>query len=148
MFNPQHVRSGERVSGPAKTADPSLGPVPEERPATVAMATADPGLFQDVPTWIWGVFLSAWATLFGLFILLFATDAESAFVITIAALFGLMAFGLPMTLAAQSNCDKCSYGATIDTHTGPLSVGAAAAQIVLIPVGAVIGLIAFIALAK
>ena len=105
------------------------------------------GLFQDVPRWIWTTFLSVWAMLFGLFIVFLATNGTAAFVVTIAALFGLMAFGLPMTLAAQSKCGNHDCKGIIHTHTGPMNVGAAAAQILLIPVGAVIGLIAFIFLA-
>lgn len=148
MSNPQQVRAGERVSGPAEIIPTNVGSDLEEDSTTTALPDADPGLFQDIPRWIWVAFLSAWAMLFGLFIVFFAIDAGSTFVVIIAALFGLMAFGLPMTLAAQSNRTGRNHGATINTHTGPLSVRAAAAQIVLIPVGAVIGLVAFIALAK
>jgi hypothetical protein len=111
------------------------------------LETEGVGLFQDIPRWIWITFLSAWAILFGLFIVFFTSDAAAAFVVTIAALFGLMAFGLPMTLAAQSKRGSQKCEGLIHTHTGPLNVGAAAAQIVLIPIGAVIGLIAFIMLA-
>ena len=114
---------------------------------TVPPKTPEIGLFQDVPKWIWTTFLSAWALLFGLFIVFFTTNAAAAFVVTIAALFGLMAFGLPMTLAAQRKCGDHECRGIVQTHTGPLSAGAAAAQIVLVPIGAVIGLIAFITLA-
>ena len=58
-----------------------------------------------------------------------------------------MAFGLPMILAAQSKCENHDCMGVVQTHTGPLSVGAAAAQILLVPIGAVIGLIPFITLA-
>ena len=120
----------------------------KELPAkAISLEIAKIGLFQDIPRWIWITFLSAWAMLFGLFIVFFTTNAAAAFVVTIAALFGLMAFGLPMTLAAQSKCGSQECKGLVHTHTGPLKVGAAAAQIVLIPIGAVIGLIAFIMLA-
>ena len=79
-------------------------------------------------------------------LLYFATNAAAAFVIH-RALFGLMAFGLPITLAAQSKWVKHDCKGIIHTHTGSLSAGAAAAQILLIPVGAVFGLLAFILLA-
>jgi hypothetical protein len=148
MSNPQQVREGRPVCGPAETKDTDLGSAAEKDPSTTSFSGPNPGLFHDIPSWIWGVFLAAWAMLFCLFIIFFAADAGSAFVVTIAALFGLMAFGLPMTLAAQSNRNAPSRSETINTHTGPLSVRAAAAQIVLIPIGAVIGLIAFISLAK
>jgi hypothetical protein len=114
---------------------------------TVSIQTPDIGLFQDIPRRVWAVFLSAWAMFFGLMILFFATNAAAAFVVAIAVLFGLMAFGLPMALAAQSECGKYECMGIIHTHTGPLSVRAAGAQIAMIPIAAVIGLTAFIMLA-
>jgi len=104
------------------------------------------GLFSDIPRWVWIVFLSAWALLFGLFVLFFATNGESRFAITIASLFALIAFGLPATLASQSDCGSHDCKGVIHTRSGPLTVRAAATQILLIPVGAVIGLTAFIIL--
>lgn len=114
---------------------------------TVPSTAPEIGLFQDIPRWVWTTFLSAWAVLFGLFIVFFATNSAAAFVVTIAVLFGLMAFGLPMTLAAQSKRGSNECRGITHTHTGPLPVGAAAAQILLIPVATVIGLIAFVTLA-
>jgi hypothetical protein len=106
-----------------------------------------PGPFQDIPRGIWIMFLSAWALLFTLFILFFTATPEAAFVVTVAALFALMAFGLPMAMAAQGRCEGHECGGIVHTRTGPLSVAAAGTQIVLIPVAAVIGLSAFIVFA-
>ena len=102
------------------------------------------GLFHDIPRWIWGSFLLAWASLFGLFAVFFARGAQTAFVIVIAIFFAVMAFGLPITMAAQSKCERGECNGIIDTRTGPLTTRAAATQIVLIPAAAVMGLIAFI----
>lgn len=130
-------------------SNPTHGDSQKDLPArAISLKIAEVGLFRDIPRWIWITFLSAWAVLFGLFIVFFTTNAAATFVVTIATLFGLMAFGLPMILAAQSRCEGPECEGLIHTHTGPLKVGAAAAQIVLIPIGAVIGLIAFIMLAK
>lgn len=107
--------------------------------------SADPGPFQDIPPAIWKIFLSAWALVFTLFILFFSVTREAAFVVTIAALFGLMAFGLPVVMAAQGRCEGHKCRGIVHTRTGPLSVAAAGTQIVLIPVAAVVGLAAFIA---
>lgn len=93
------------------------------------------------------MFLSAWALLFTLFILFFTATPEAAFVVTVAALFALMAFGLPVAMAVQGRCEGYECSGIIHTRTGPLSVAAAGTQIVLIPVAAVIGLSAFIAFA-
>lgn len=104
----------------------------------------DPGPFQDIPKAIWSIFLSAWALFFILFILFFTTTPAAAFVVSVAALFGLMAFGLPAVMTAQGRCEGHECSGMIHTRTGPLSVAAAGTQIVLIPVAAVIGLTAFV----
>lgn len=122
-------------------------PIIAQDEQTLASPSTNIGLFQDVPGWIWATFLSTWAMFFGLMILFFATDAATIFVVTIAVLFGAMAFGLPMTLAAQSKCANYDCRGVIHTHTGPLRVRAAGAQIAMIPIAAVIGLTAFILLA-
>ena len=114
---------------------------------TPAVAAPEIGLFRDVPRWIWATFLTTWAMFFGLMILFFATDAAAIFVVTIAVLFGAMAFGLPMALAAQSKYATYDCKGVIHTHTGPLSVRSAGVQIALIPIAAVLGLTAFIMLA-
>ena len=106
------------------------------------------GLFQDIPGWIWKVFLGAWAAFFGIMFVFFATSPTALFMVTVSALFGLMLFGLTKALSAQSRCGNHDCVGAIDTHTGPLSPRAAAAQIALIPVAVVIGLIGFVVLAK
>ena len=111
------------------------------------LVLADPGPFQDIPKGLWSIFLSAWASLFTLFILFFTTTPAAAFVVTVAVLFGLMAFGLPAAMAAQGRCEGHECKGIVHTRTGPLSVAAAGTQIVLIPVAAVIGLTAFVILA-
>jgi len=106
----------------------------------------DSGLFTDIPRPIWIMFLSAWALVFGLFGLFFTTDGPATLAVVTAAFFALMILGLPAALARQSKCVRREFNGLIDTRNGPLGVGAAATQIVLIPIAAVIGVIAFIAL--
>lgn len=131
-------------------------PLVDHRPATAvrrndqeeaALRIAAIGLFQDIPQRIWTTYLSAWAGFFALMILFFATNAATAFVVAIATMFGLMAFGLPMAMAAQSHCDGYECVGPIDTLTGPVTAKEASVQIALVPVAAVIGMSAFIALA-
>jgi hypothetical protein len=125
----------------------TLEPIADAEEAAASAPPAEIGLFQDIPSWIWAIFLGAWAMFFGLMILFFATSAEAAFVVTIVALFGLMAFGLPLALGAQSKCGEHDCKGVVHTLTGPLSARAASAQIALIPVAVVIGLAGFIMLA-
>lgn len=104
-------------------------------------------LFGDIPGPIWIAFLSAWAMLFGLFVLFFATDGPSALAIVTSCFFVTMILGLPAALGEQSKSGPRPWPRTITTASGTLPVGAAATQILLIPVAAVFGLIAFIILA-
>jgi hypothetical protein len=110
-------------------------------------AMHDTSLFTDIPRGIWTAFLSAWAMLFILFLFFFSTDGPAALSVVTAAFFALMILGLPATLAAQSSGTSKKWPRVIMTRSGPLPVRAAATQILLIPVGAVFGLIAFILLA-
>ena len=125
----------ERAEAARAQSDTASAPAPE------------PGPFQDIPASIWRVFLSAWGLLFLMFFVFFAVNRSASFMVTVAGLFAIMAFGLPSVLAAQGRCEGHDCGPVIQTHTGPLSVRAAGLQIVLIPIGALIGLTVFIALA-
>jgi hypothetical protein len=107
----------------------------------------EPGPFQDIPGSVWTIFLSAWGMLFLTFAVVFTVGRAATFAVAISVSFALMAFGLPTVLAAQSRCDGFSCASVVQTRTGPLSVAAAGAQIVAVPVCALIGLVAFIALA-
>lgn len=116
-------------------------------PAKSAQALAA-GLFQDIPRSIWATFLAGWAGFFLLMWLFFAVDSESTFAVTVVLLFGVMAFGLPIVLARQSRGEPGAPCEVIETHTGPVSVRAAAAQIALIPIAVFLGFLGFIIFAK
>lgn len=116
---------------------------PEDPPAFSRI-----GLFEDVPGTIWTIFLGAWATFFLLAWYFFAVDRGSAFMVVIAMLFAVMAFGLPLVMARQSRTGHRPGRGVIQTRTGPMSTAAAAAQIALIPVAVVIGMLGFVLLAK
>lgn len=110
-------------------------------------AEPDRSLFGDIPRPIWIAFLAAWATMFGIFLVFFATDGPARIAIVTSCFFALMILGLPAALAAQTSSPPRPWPRTISTGSGPLPVRAAATQILLIPVGAVFGLIAFVLLA-
>ena len=113
-------------------------------------ALSDPpvtGPFGDIPRSIWTAFLASWALLFALFAAFFTTDGRATLAVLTAAFFALMTLGLPAALGTQAKSPPCPRRAMIDTRSGPLPFGAAATQILLIPVGAVIGLTAFIMVA-
>jgi hypothetical protein len=102
------------------------------------------GLYGDIPGPIWIAFLSAWALVFGLFVLFFSTDGKATMMVLTASFFALMTLGLPAALGTVAAGETREWPRVIVTHSGPLPVWAAAAQILLIPVAAVIGLIGFI----
>jgi hypothetical protein len=104
--------------------------------------------FSDIPWSIWIAFLSAWAMLFGLFLVFFATDGPAAMAVVTACFFAIMILGLPAMLCAQSRGPERPSDGRIKTHTGTVSVGAAATQILLIPIGSVIGLATLIILIR
>lgn len=110
-------------------------------------AVADTGLFGDIPSAIWMAFLSTWALLFGLFILFFTRDGPATLAVVTSSFFALMLLGLPAALRMQARPTSHVRSRIVVTHNGPLPVGAAAIQILLIPVASVIGVTAFILLA-
>ena len=119
----------------------------EEERRAAPPADPEPGPFQDIPRSIWAIFLSAWGLIFLIFVLVFTVNPAATFAVTIAASFAIMAFGLPTLLAAQARCPDFKCSNLVQTHTGPLTVAAAGAQIVAVPVCALIGLATFITLA-
>ena len=128
-----------------------MHPAPEllhdEDQLTAQPALPDRSVFGDIPTAIWTAFLSAWALLFGLFLVFFATDGPAAIVVVTSCLFALMLLGLPAALGAQVKSSPRARSRIIVTRNGPVPVVAAATQILLIPVASVIGVIAFVILA-
>ena len=100
--------------------------------------------FGDVPGSIWTAFLGSWALLFGLFLVFFTKSGPATMAVITACFFALMLLGLPAALSAQAGAAEEPPRAVIDTHTGPISVRAAATQILLIPATAVIGLVILI----
>ena len=119
----------------------------DENQLTAEPILPDASPFGDIPRPIWIAFLSAWALLFTLFLIFFSTDGPATLDVVTSSFFGLMLLGLPAALGALAKPTRGQRTGFIVTRNGPLPIGAAAAQILLIPVGAVIGLSAFIVLA-
>jgi hypothetical protein len=117
----------------------------EERTSPPQTLAASP--FGDIPEFIWTAYLSAWAVLFGLFVIFFAADGASALDVVTASFFALMLLGLPAALGLQTRRENGPSQGVIDTHTGPIGVNEAATQILLIPVASVIGIAMLIVLA-
>lgn len=104
--------------------------------------------FSDIPGWIWTGFLGGWALLFGLFVVFFANDGRSTMMVITACFFALMILGLPAALGMQTEATKSPSDGMIHTQSGSLPVGAAATQILLIPVASVFGLLVLMLLTR
>lgn len=112
-------------------------------------APLPPSPFSDIPGPIWTGFLGAWALLFGLFVVFFATDGRATMAVLTACFFALMILGLPAAVAGQAGgFPKKNWDGRIVTHTGTIPIGAAATQIMLIPIASVIGVLCLVILAK
>ena len=111
-------------------------------------APLPPSPFSDIPGPIWTAFLGAWALLFGLFVVFFAADGPSTMVVLTACFFALMILGLPAAMGAQTGAPKRQWNGRIITHTGSIPIGAAATQILLIPVASVFGVLCLVIFAK
>lgn len=117
----------------------------EELPTAATAPEMSP--FGDIPRPIWTAFLSIWGVVFGIFVVVFATDGPATLAVLTAAFFALMTLGLPAMLCSQSRPAPRPWPPVIQTRTGPLSTRAAATQILLIPAGAAFGLVLFVLLA-
>jgi hypothetical protein len=126
---------------------PDPGLAQDQDQLAAAPIAPDMAPFADIPRFIWIAFLSAWALLFAIFAVAFTKDRAATLMIFTACFFALMTLGLPAALAGLTGDPHQSYPATIVTRTGRIPVSAAATQILLIPVAAVIGLCAFVVLA-
>lgn len=115
---------------------------------TLAPPPLRPSPFSDIPGPIWTAFLGAWALLFGLFLVFFATDGPATMAVVTACFFATMILGLPAALGSQNPNPRPRGDGMIHTNSGAIPVAAAATQILLIPVASVIGLTILIILAK
>ena len=115
---------------------------------TSAPAPVRAAPFSDIPGFIWKAFLGTWALLFGLFLVFFSTDGPATMAVVTACFFAIMMLGLPTALGAQTHTVRPRSNGMVETHTGTISVRAAATQILLIPVGSVLGLVTLIILTK
>ncbi|MGE5562580.1 MAG: hypothetical protein ACM3ZV_04645 [Bacillota bacterium] len=105
------------------------------------------GVFGDIPGSIWVAFLSAWALLFALFLFFFTGDGPAKLAVVTASFFALMTLGLPAAIGGHRGGAPKRSPRVIMTLTGLIPTREAATQILLIPVGAVFGIVAFIILA-
>jgi len=114
---------------------------------TTAPVVPDKGVFGDIPRPIWIAFLSMWGLLFGLFLLFFTRDEQATLAVMTSSFFAMMLLGLPAALGAQAKSTSRVRSRIIVTRNGPIPIGAATTQILLIPVASVIGVTGFVMLA-
>jgi hypothetical protein len=107
-----------------------------------------PGVFSDIPGWVWNTYLGGWAALFALFLVFFATDGPATMMVITACFFALMILGLPAALGTQTEATETPSDGMIHTLSGALPIRAAATQILLIPIASVFGLLMLMLLTR
>lgn len=97
----------------------------------------------DVPPSIWRVMVTSYAIFFAAITLATGHDGATIFMIVISALYAAMYFGTAMVMNRVDRANRQPHrGGMIQTLTGPLSYGAAFAQMLTVPI-----LLAFFAIA-
>jgi hypothetical protein len=90
------------------------------------------------PRWIWGTMLSAYGVFFMAMFATFRGSREALFMIVISTLYAAMFFGTATLLARVKGGEAPSplerKGGELQCWTGPLSLGAVAAQVLTVPI--------------
>ncbi len=105
-----------------------------DRVLIAAHRTAEPRTFE-LPMSIWYAMFVSYAVFFGSLLVVTGTDASALFMIVISIGYNVMYFGTAAVMNSVSPQIPVAdvYG-DIDTFTGPMSFGAAAAQILTVPI--------------
>ncbi|MBS0476902.1 MAG: hypothetical protein JSR28_17365 [Proteobacteria bacterium] len=113
-----------------------------ERASPAQLDTAGTGL----PSWIWSAMIAEYAVFFTGLMFAVGRDREAIFMLVISICFAVMFFGTASALFAQKPVERPSAfergSGDLQTWTGPMSRGAVAAQILVVP-----GCLAFFGLA-
>lgn len=99
-----------------------------------AHRTAEPRTFE-LPMSIWYAMFASYAVFFGALFAVTGSDASALFAIVISVGYTVMYFGTAAVMNGVSPQTPVvdAYG-DIDTFTGPMSFGAAAVQILTVPI--------------
>lgn len=105
----------------------------EQAPARPARPNAD----TEMPPWIWKVMMLEYAVFFAGLLLGVGRDREAIFMLVISIGYTVMYFGTARVLLGVDPAPKPARFARglgpLRTWTGPMSVGAVAAQILVVP---------------
>lgn len=125
-------RSGEEAVGRARQTSEDRSSAPE----TGIDPVPEPTDFADVPRGVWRMFGLAWLVFVGVMWIAFGGFAQGAYVVAVATFLTAVYFLLPSAMIRlgrwRARARNAAHG--VETHTGRLSVGAAAVQILLLPV--------------
>lgn len=97
--------------------------------------------FSDIPAGVWRAFLAIWVGFFATLWWIFGGAADSAFMVGIATVFGLVFFTVPLVMCASAPRKARLPKVVVETLTGPLTLRDATAQILLVPLAVTLGLI-------
>lgn len=105
-----------------------------ERVLIAAHRTSEPRTFE-LPMSIWYIMFISYAVFFAALLAVTGSDTGTLFVIAISAGYTVMYFGTAAVMNSVSPQTPAAdvYG-DMDTFTGPMSFGAASAQILTVPI--------------
>ena len=118
----------------AETGAVEYDQMPGDRVFIAAHRTAEPRTFE-LPMPVWYAMFASYAVIFGALLAVTGSDTSALFAIAVSGCYTVMYFGTaaiinsvsPQTPIAEARSD-------IDTFTGPMSFGAAYAQILIVPI--------------
>ncbi len=111
-------------------------------------AQATKVVYRDIPPSVYGVFISAWTALIAVFWFTFAESPNAAFMVAISTAFGIMFFGLPITMSRMGNPKPWAgpdlphfLRGQVQTLTGAVNGLDALIQVIVVPACLTIGAI-------
>ena len=118
----------------AETGAVEFDQILRDRVLIAAHRTAEPRTFE-LPMSVWYAMFVSYAVFFGSLLAVTGIDASALFMIVISVGYTVMYFGTAAVMNSVSPQTPVAdaYG-DIDTFTGPMSFGAAAAQILTVPI--------------
>ena len=118
----------------AETGAVEYDQMPRQRVVVAAHRTGEARTFE-LPMSVWYAMFVSYAVFFGSLLAVTGTDASALFMIVISVGYTVMYFGTAAVMNSVSPQTPIAdaYG-DIDTFTGPMSFGAAAAQILTVPI--------------
>lgn len=129
---------------PAATAIPAA--LPRAGKSRVSSRLAAPGVYADLVPSVYGALIVSWMCFMAIFVVTFASSAETMFMLALVGVYAVMFFGVPIVMISLGAREKW-YGprliefvrAKVQTIYGPVGGLDALIQVILVPACLTIG---------